>query len=144
MLPDDSRRTTLPLTESRADSSVAALVSEADIRALVDSFYSAVREDDLLGKVFDRHVEDWSRHLPKMYDFWSTVVLHTGRYSGRPLEVHARLAGLSKAHFARWLELWERTVERIIAAPARGAFVIAAQRMAVSMSSRLGLPDTAA
>ncbi len=144
MLPDDSRRTALPLTESRADSSVAAVVSEADIRTLVDEFYAAVRNDDLLGKVFDRHIEDWSVHLPKMYDFWSTVVLHTGRYSGRPIEVHARLSELSRTHFARWVALWEQTVDRTIPAPARGAFVLAAQRMAASMSSRLNLPETAA
>jgi hemoglobin len=141
--PRDDASHPLPLTEAPARSIIEGAVSEADIRALVDAFYATVRDDDLLGKVFDHHVEDWSVHLPKMYDFWSTVALHSGRYSGRPLETHARLPELSRAHFARWLALWELTVDRTIAAPARGVFVIAAQRMAASMSSRLGLPDPA-
>ena len=48
-----------------------------------------MREDDLLRPVFEEHVADWSVHLPKMYDFWSSVVLHTGQIAfgadGSPL-----------------------------------------------------------
>ncbi|MBL8746980.1 MAG: group III truncated hemoglobin, partial [Phycisphaerae bacterium] len=83
------------------------------------------------------HVSDWSLHLPKMYDFWSTVVLHSGRYSGRPIEAHLRIPGLSARHFARWLTLWESTVDRVIGRPRGDAFVIAARRMAASMASRV-------
>jgi hemoglobin len=113
------------------------LPSEADIRTLVDSFYDVACRDELLGPVFNGHIADWSAHLPKMYDFWSAVALRTGRYSGRPFEAHQGLPELSPAHFARWLELWEATVARVIAAPARESFILSADRMAASMSHRL-------
>lgn len=135
----DSADRSLPLTEPAATTPGGA-VSEAEIRVLVDAFYDSVRQDDLLGPVFARQVKDWSLHLPKMYDFWSTVVLRTGRYSGRPFEVHQAIPGLSTEHFDRWLMLWDATVNRVLApprVPARNAFVGAAQRMAGSMSSRL-------
>ena len=127
----------LPLTEPLAGSSVAGLVSESDIETLVDTFYASVRDDDLLGPIFHRHVTDWSLHLPKMYAFWSTVVLHTGKYSGRPIEAHQPLPGLTHEHFARWLGLWERAVGAVIRPEAHRYFVLAATRMASSMSSRL-------
>ena len=140
MTPQEEQRrllTRLPLTESFAETRVAEHVSEPDIRALVDRFYETVRVDDLLGPIFARHVADWSRHLPKMSDFWSTVVLRTGRYAGRPLEAHEALPGLTQAHFERWLALWERTVAEKIASQGQWAFIIAARRMAASMSARL-------
>ncbi|MFG0242344.1 MAG: group III truncated hemoglobin [Phycisphaerales bacterium JB054] len=127
----------LPLTEPLAGSNVAGLVSESDIRRLVDRFYGTVRGDDLLGPIFTQHVADWSLHLPKMYAFWSTVVLRTGRYSGRPIEAHEPLPGLTQAHFDRWLRLWAQTVTEVIHTDAQRVFVLSAERMAASMSSRL-------
>ena len=127
----------LPLTESLAGLPVADVVSEADIRALVDAFYDTIRADDLLGPIFERHVQDWSRHLPKMYNFWSAIVLRTGRYAGRPIEAHEALPNLTRAHFDRWIILWERTVTDVIHPDAHKAFILSARRMAASMSSRL-------
>lgn len=137
--PDALRR--LPLTESNAAASAPVRVSDEDVRRLVDSFYARVREDDLLGPIFAREVGDWSLHLPKMVDFWSTVILHSGRYSGRPIEAHLRLEDLTPAHFERWLRLWESTVPTEIPAPGRDAFVLAARRMAASMQARIFTPD---
>lgn len=107
------------------------------IRTLVDTFYDGVRHDAMLGPIFARHVADWSLHLSKMYDFWSTAVLRTGRYAGRPLETHQRLPELSAAHFARWLDLWRHAVARVVPETARDAFLLPAQRMAASMTSAL-------
>jgi len=127
----------LPLTDNEGRSSLAGVVSEEQIRTLVDAFYGEIRRDALLGPIFDQQVSDWSVHLPKMYDFWSTVVLRTGRYSGRPIEVHQRLGELTPVHFTRWLAIWKDTVNRVIDAPlARQAFVQSAERMAGSISAR--------
>ena len=127
----------LPLTEPVADSGVAGTVNEAEIRRLVDAFYGRVRKDAVLGPIFTQHVADWSTHLPKMYDFWSTVVLRTGRYSGRPIDVHRKLPEISLANFERWIGLWESTVEEVIGAPSREAFTTPARRMAASMAASL-------
>lgn len=138
--PSDSQKSPsigLPLTEATNSPLAGQLVSETHIRDLVDTFYQAIRADDLLGPIFDRHVKDWSLHLPKMYDFWSTVVLRTGRYAGRPIEAHERIPGLTAAHFQRWIALWTRTVQRVVPISAQDLFIVSAQRMARSMSDRL-------
>lgn len=132
--PSDTTRQ-LPITEPVGLGTPDTPIDEATIRTLVDTFYDTVRSDDLLGPVFARHVADWSMHLPKMYAFWSTVVLRSGRYAGRPLEAHQRLPGLTQAHFDRWITLWAQTVARVVPATSRDAFVLPASRMAASMSS---------
>ncbi|MBL8763807.1 MAG: group III truncated hemoglobin [Phycisphaerae bacterium] len=127
----------LPLTASIRPDAPAPLIDEAMIRTLVDTFYEDVRDDPTLGPIFARHVADWSLHLPKMYDFWSTVVLRTGRYAGRPFESHQRLPGLTAEDFARWLDLWRHTVARVAPEAARAAFTVPAERMAANMSAAL-------
>lgn len=125
------------LTEPGRPDAPASHIDEAMIRTLVDTFYEVVRDDPMLGPIFGRHVADWSLHLPKMYDFWSTVVLRTGRYAGRPLDAHQRLPGLTAAHFARWLDLWRDTVARVVPEASRPSFVVPAERMAANMSAAL-------
>ena len=75
--------------------------SEANIRLLVDGFYANVVQDALLGPVFSdfAHV-DWPHHLPVMYDFWSSLLLGTTRYHGRPFPKHRPLP-IAAAHFQR-------------------------------------------
>lgn len=132
--PSDTTRR-LPLTEPVRPGPADGSIDEATIRTLVDTFYDTVRGDDLLGPIFDRHVADWSLHLPKMYAFWSTVVLRTGRYSGRPLDAHQRLPDLSRAHFDRWIALWMQTVACVVPANSQHMFLVPAKRMAAAMSS---------
>lgn len=88
--------------------------SEKQIRRMVDTFYARVREDDLLGPVFDERIgSGWSAHLDRMVDFWSTVLLASGRYRGDPIEAHRRIPDLQAAHFDRWLELFRPVVHEI-------------------------------
>ena len=60
------------------DPSQAAEI-EAALPALLDRFYARVRADAALGPVFNDAVEDWDRHLATLADFWSSVMLTTGR-----------------------------------------------------------------
>ncbi len=133
----DASNVPLPLGEPMAASDLSAVVSEADIRRLVDAFYETIRADGVLGPVFEAHVDDWDAHLPKMYDFWSSVVLRTGRYAGRPFVAHAQIPDLAPEQFQHWLGLWDEAVRAVIHADAHFAFNVAAQRMAASMASRL-------
>ena len=109
-------------------------VDEDGIRRLVHGFYDAVRGDDLIGPIFAHEVEDgrWPEHLAKMCDFWSSVLLKTRRYEGRPLAPHLRLKALADAHFERWLALFAATARREFE-PGPAAVVIAyAERIANS------------
>ncbi|WP_231621674.1 group III truncated hemoglobin [Sphingomonas sp. 37zxx] len=85
-------------------------IDDALIGSLVDVFYTRVQADDLLGPIFAAHVADWSQHLPRMKDFWASIMIESGRFNGRPMQKHIALGMLTKAHFARWLALWDETV----------------------------------
>ncbi|MCB1503578.1 MAG: group III truncated hemoglobin [Hyphomicrobiaceae bacterium] len=128
----------LPLAEIADDRSVGADVL---IERLVSAFYDAVRRDDLLSPIFAERVADWSLHLKKMHEFWSTIVHRTGRYAGRPLEVHLRIPGLQERHFHRWMNLWRQTVEQHVPSHQRELFIVPAARMAHSMAVRCSSPS---
>ena len=52
-----------------------------DVKNLVDTFYSKVREDALLGPIFDERIQNrWPAHLAKMYTFWQTILLGEHTY----------------------------------------------------------------
>ncbi|MGC4027542.1 MAG: group III truncated hemoglobin [Steroidobacteraceae bacterium] len=93
----------------RLRTEAAALCTEEEITALVHQFYARVREDALLGPIFDRHVDDWDIHLAKLVDFWSSVLRRTGRFSGSPMTRHAALPDLDAGLFRHWLALFRET-----------------------------------
>ena len=114
-------------------------VDEILIRAVVSEFYRRALLDPQLGPVFDLHVDHWEEHLSRMTDFWSAVLLRTGRYAGRPMERHYAIDGLSLAHFDRWLELFEATVGDLCTPPQADAFRVRARAMREGMTRSLGL-----
>lgn len=79
-----------------------------DVERLVDLFYAKVQKDTLLAPVF-AHV-DWPEHLPKMYDFWASMMLGEMSYRGNPFEKHVNLP-IETQHFDRWLALFTATVD---------------------------------
>jgi hemoglobin len=97
-------------------------ISEAEISALVDAFYAKVRHDPEIGPIFNAIVDDWPHHLAVLRDFWSTVLLASGRYKGNPMMKHFQL-GLDPEHFERWLALFAETA-RDVFPPDGAAFVI--------------------
>jgi hemoglobin len=45
-----------------------------DIKILVNTFYSKVQEDGLIGPIFNQKMAGrWPEHLEKMYRFWQTT-----------------------------------------------------------------------
>jgi len=132
----------LPLTEVCADHRRINAIREAEVSEAVERFYALGRADALLGPVFEARVADWDAHLKTMCNFWMSAIYRTGRYSGRPLEVHRSIEGLSRRHFDRWLGLWEQSVQATVQSPAvRALMTDLAVRMAWTMSSRLDLAD---
>ncbi|MBN8912866.1 MAG: group III truncated hemoglobin [Rhizobiales bacterium] len=108
-------------------------ITEPMIRRLVETFYAEVRRDPLLGPVFDARVEDWPEHLDKLSAFWSSVVLMTGRYKGRPMPVHIAIPEISRMHFERWLALFRATAKTVCPEPAAALFIDRAERIAESL-----------
>ena len=105
-------------------------INEAMIGELVTRFYGRVREDALLGPLF-AVVKNWDEHLSKLRDFWSSVVLTTGRYHGQPMRAHLPLS-LIGDHFDRWLDLFEQTAREVCPPAAAALFIDKARRIADS------------
>ena len=101
-----------------------------DIKRLVDSFYGKVREDSLIGPIFNGVIQDqWELHLDKMYRFWQTVLLHEHTYSGSPFLPHAYLP-VEQAHFDRWLALFRATLDEFFVGEKADEAKWRAERMA--------------
>jgi hemoglobin len=107
-------------------------IDEAMIERLVRAFYARVREDDVLAPIFASKIEDWELHLTKMFAFWSSVSLMSGRYHGQPIAKHLSLP-VDGNHFDRWLALFEQTAWDVCPQKAAEHFVTLAHRIAESL-----------
>ena len=109
-------------------------VTEDSIAAMVDRFYARVRADPLLGPVFERVIgDDWTTHLQTMRDFWSSVLLKSGRYGGNPLIAHKRLSGVTPELFDRWLALFGATLIELFEPEIAADIRLRAERIAASL-----------
>lgn len=106
-------------------------LTEEKIAQLVATFYGRARADDLIGPIFNAAVKDWDHHIGKITDFWSSMMLKTRRYDGRPMRPHLMLP-LKGEHFDRWLVLFEKTAREIFETEVAEAFIIRARRIADS------------
>lgn len=101
-----------------------------DVKLIVNQFYGKIREDELLGHIFENVIKDnWPEHLDKMYRFWQTVLLEERTYSGRPFVPHMNLP-VEKEHFDRWLVLFRGTVDELFEGQKAHAAKMQGQRMA--------------
>ena len=74
---------------------------------LLRRFYADVRQQGLIGPIFNQTIHDWPAHLEKIADFWSNVTGGPIRYAGPMPFKHVPL-GLAPEHFDAWLDLWRR------------------------------------
>ncbi|MDB5698619.1 MAG: preprotein translocase subunit TatC, partial [Alphaproteobacteria bacterium] len=80
-------------------------------------------------------IDDWPMHLDKLQAFWSSVMLTTGRYKGRPMPAHVKHAdAISPASFERWLSLWRQTTEELLDPAAAAAMQDKAEQIAESLA----------
>lgn len=107
-----------------------------DIRVLVDTFYTNVQKDTLIGGIFMGVIKDWPLHLGKMYRFWQTLLLEEHTYEGKPFLPHATMP-VEKKHFDRWLQLWEQAVDMYFEGPKADEAKWRGQRMAAMFLSKI-------
>ena len=122
-------------------SPLGGCITEEAIHRLVDRFYARARRDELLGPVFARAIGEsdlaWTAHLARLSDFWSSVMLTSGRYHGDPFSAHLRLSALEPTMFDRWLALFGETCAELFEPDVADAFRERADRIARSL--RMGL-----
>lgn len=116
-------------------------LDEAMIRAVVDRFYADARRDPVIGPVFNRIIapEAWPHHLATIADFWSSMLLGTGRYAGRPMPKHMAIPELSDAHFMRWLALFRRTVDELCPPDIAALFIERSERIGNSFRMNIAM-----
>jgi len=91
-----------------------------DISILVNSFYSKIRKDELLGPIFNNHIPDekWPEHLSKLTDFWETNLFGIAKFKGSPTQKHINVDknlnySIEQKHFGMWLQLWFETINEL-------------------------------
>jgi hemoglobin len=109
-----------------------------DIKLFVDTFYSNVRKDSLIGPVFEEKIgENWGPHLDTMYRFWQTVLLGGEQtYFGSPFLKHLPLP-IEQEHFDRWLEIFDQTLNQLFEGEKTNEAKWRAARMAEMFMSKL-------
>ncbi|NUO64983.1 MAG: group III truncated hemoglobin [Gemmatimonadaceae bacterium] len=133
IVPGDPR----PLRELERDDSRPDLKDE-DLEPLLTRFYATVERDELLAPYFAP--VDMVEHIPRIADFWSTIMFHSGRYAGNAFRPHLEMPGLTAEHFARWLATLEHTVDASHVGPNAELMKALGHRVAYSMQLRLGIP----
>lgn len=132
MTPEDAAR------RQRLAPGTPAGIDEAMIHRLVHAFYAKVRRDAVLGPIFDAAIGDrWDEHLARLCDFWSSVMLMTGRFKGTPMSAHMALPDIRRGHFARWLRLFQQTAEETC--PPEAAALFRAKSEIIAQSLLMGV-----
>jgi hemoglobin len=111
-------------------------ISEDAIAALVATFYAKVRRHPEIGPLFNAAITDWDEYLEKLRDFWSAVMVISGRYKGNPMAAHMKQP-IEPQFFARCLGLWKETASEIFAPELAAQFTAKAERIAESLKLAL-------
>jgi len=114
-------------------------LDEAMVAAVVSTFYAKARRDEIIGPVFNRVVPSahWPQHIQTITDFWSSMLLGTRRYMGRPMPKHIAIPELSDAHFQRWLNLFRETAEELCPPHVAAMFTDRAERIGYNFRVRI-------
>jgi len=114
-------------------------LDEEMVAMVVAAFYAKARRDEVIGPVFNRVVaaEDWPEHIQTITDFWSSMLLGTRRYVGRPMPKHLAIPELQDEHFQRWLNLFRETAEELCPPHIAALFVDRAERIGYNFRVRI-------
>jgi truncated hemoglobin YjbI len=112
----------------------ATTITASSIVQLVDTFYARVREDAVLGPVFEEKLAGhWHEHMPRMYAFWTKVLLDTGEFQGNVFGKHMALSGIEREHFVHWLTLFKMTAIEVFGVEHADPAIVVANRIASSL-----------
>jgi hemoglobin len=115
-------------------------IQEGDLHELLLAFYEQISADTLLARYFE--AIDMPSHMPRIVDFWSTLLFHSGRYTGNAFRPHLEMEGLTAEHFAHWLLALDAALDLRFAGEHVEQMKDLARRVALSMQLRLKIaPD---
>ena len=115
--------------------------TRADCEQLVRAFYGRALVDPIIGFLFtDVARLDLEAHVPRITNFWDTILLGARNYGGGAFRPHVELhfkAPLTRGHFDRWLYLWSMSVDELFEGERAELAKAHANRVAVAFASRL-------
>lgn len=110
------------------------VITDESIRRMVEKFYGRVRQDSVLGPVFEEVLHDkWDDHIARIAEFWSTIILRTGSFQGNVFGKHMALDKIREEHFVHWLSLFRETISETYCDDAAKRFLNTADRIAGSL-----------
>jgi truncated hemoglobin YjbI len=113
---------------------VPGSITVSSISSMVDAFYARVREDAVLSPVFERMLAGrWEAHMPRMYAFWTKILLGSGDFQGNVFGKHMALAGIEREHFIHWLGLFRMTAIEVFGVDDAQVPIQVAERIAASL-----------
>lgn len=120
--------------------------TRADIILLVDHFYTKVQENQTIGPIFTQVANvDWSHHLPKMYDFWESILFGKAIYKGNPMLTHFSLnekAPLKTEEFNTWKTIFFEVVDELFTGENAETIKQKAQSIADLMHFKINSPPS--
>ncbi|OWK71165.1 sec-independent protein translocase TatC [Pedobacter sp. AJM] len=120
--------------------------NRTDIILLVDRFYNHVEENQEIGPIFTEIAQvNWVHHLPKMYDFWESILFGKAIYKGNPMLTHFSLnqkIPLQEAEFSIWKAIFIQTVDELFAGENAETIKQKAQSIADLMHFKINSPKT--
>ena len=112
----------------------AVSMTESSIARMVDAFYARVREDAVLSPVFEKKLAgEWDKHMPRVYAFWTKILLGKGEFQSNVFGKHMALTGIESEHFVRWLTLFRLTAIEVFGIDEAKVPIQAAERIAASL-----------
>ena len=72
-----------------------------------------------------------------MRNFWSSVMLTSGRYKGAPAPAHLRIKDIEPQMFDCWLRIFGETCDELFESDVAAAFRVKAARIAESLKLAL-------
>ncbi len=105
-------------------------IGREDVVRLLHAFYAAVRQDDLLGPLFEQEVRDWDAYVDLMAGFWCEA-LEKGPDHPIP-SPPGLLYGLTRESLARWHALFGRATQSALNAEHGGRI----RRLSAAISER--------
>ena len=91
------------------------ITTSEDITFLVTKFYETLQENATIGYIFTDIVSlDLVEHLPKIIQFWETVLLGKMTYRGNVMRKHIELNAkekITETHFNKWIQIWNETID---------------------------------
>lgn len=128
-------------------SSLHNTVDRENIHEMVQSFYSVVLDDALLGPIFTRvlgaNMQEgkWHEHLHRLDEFWLLLMGERSTYRGDPTPAHAFIGALTPENFDRWLELFHTVTNQHYTPDIAEKFYAKAQIVATQLRENLGVDD---